>query len=69
MKKTKARRYICPSSDVFEMEGFNVLQAGSPIIIGPGKPDSGPSDPTGSGNQTTNEEELDPDSPENEIWP
>ena len=69
MKKTVMKRYIKPTSEVFEMESFCVLQPGSPIIIDPGNAGGGPSDSTGSGSQSTNEEELDPDSPENEIWP
>ena len=70
MKKTVMKRYIKPTSEVFEMEGFCVLQQGSPIIIDPGNAGGGPSDPSGGGNHNPGQEELEPDPDGGDlIWP
>lgn len=53
MKITVKKRYICPASEVFEMEGNDVLLAGSVLHNG------------GYAGETTNEEDPEDEEEEN----
>ena len=70
MKIAERKRYICPASELFEMEGDGVLLAGSDVFVGPGNAGDGPSGEGGGSGQPINNEDLDPDPDgDNLIWP